>query len=94
MILTLIISTLILISPQIDKKEQAREVSKTGYQQIDEKEYDKAIKTFNKAIKLDKDCKEAHLGKGIAYYKSGNYNRLRIYPEEFIKRALNSGPVT
>ncbi|MFC1724962.1 GWxTD domain-containing protein [candidate division KSB1 bacterium] len=92
MLYTIIISLILLFSPQTDKKEQAKALTDKGYQLIEEKEYKDAVKTFNKAIKLDKKCKEAHLGKGIAYYKGGNYNKLRIYPEEFIKRAIKIDP--
>ncbi|MFC1724944.1 GWxTD domain-containing protein, partial [candidate division KSB1 bacterium] len=92
MLNTIIISFFLLFSPQTDKKEQAKALANKGYQLIEEKEYKEAVKTFDKAIKLDKNFKEAHLGKGIAYYKGGNYNRLRIYPEEFIKRALKIDP--
>ncbi|MFC1724205.1 GWxTD domain-containing protein [candidate division KSB1 bacterium] len=92
MLFSIILSILLAFSPQNDKKEQAKSLVKQGYEQIETKEYKDAVETFNKAIKLDKNCKEAHLGKGIAYYKSGDYNRLRIFPEEYIKRALKIDP--
>ena len=92
MLLSIIISVIISLSPQTDKKEQAKALANRGFLQIESKEYKKAVKSFEKAIKLDKNCKEAHLGKGVAYFKWGDYNPREVYPEEFLKRALKIDP--
>lgn len=92
MFASILLSLFLLFSPQTDKKEQAKTFAVKGFQKIEQKEYKSAVKTFEKAIKLDKNCKEAHLGKGVAYYKWGDYNKRKIYPEEFIKRALKIDP--
>ncbi|MFC1724837.1 GWxTD domain-containing protein [candidate division KSB1 bacterium] len=90
--LSIIISLILLFSPQVYKKKQASTLAEKGYELIRETKYKNAVDIFNDAIKQDKNCKEAHLGKGIAYYKSGDYNPRNIFPEEFIKRAIKIDP--
>jgi len=92
MFLNIVLSIFLIISPQIDKKAQVKELARKGMELISEFKYKEAIEIFDKAIDTDKDCKEAYLGKGIAYYKSGDYDPRRIYPEEIIKRALKIDP--
>ena len=92
MIAAILVSVSLLFSPQVDKKKQAADLAEKGYKLIQETRFNEAVDIFNDAIKLDKNCREAHLGKGIAYYKSGDYNPRDIFPEEFIKRAIKIDP--
>lgn len=73
-------------------QENIRFLVRQGYSLIEQKEYKKAVKSFEKALKIDRNCREAHLGKGIVYYKWGEYNSREIYPEEYIKKALKIDP--
>ena len=79
---------MIFFSPVQDKKQETNKLIKKGFDLIEEAKYGEAIILFEKVLKVDKNCKEAYLGKGIAYYKSGNYDTRKIYPEEFIKKAI------
>lgn len=88
MIYSFVITILLLFSPQSDIPQTAKAHCQRGFLFIEEFNYTHAIEEFDKALELDKNCKEAYLGKGIAYYRSGDYNRREIYPEELIKKAI------
>ena len=68
-----------------------------GSTYMKESNYDKAIKCFNKAIKINSDYKDAYYSMGIAYNHKGNTNKviecymnyLKINPEE-AKSSYNS----
>lgn len=86
--LSIFISLVIFFSTVQEKKPEIKNIIKKDFDLIENAEYEEALRLFDKVLKIDKNCKEAYLGKGIAYYKSGNYDTRKIYPEEFIKKAI------
>ncbi len=44
-----------------------------GMTQIELEDYDAAMETFDAAIAIDAECRDAYRGKGIVFYKEGNY---------------------
>lgn len=44
-----------------------------GMAQIELEDYDGALESFDAAIAIDADCRDAYRGKGIVYYKDGDY---------------------
>ena len=88
MLFNILIFAFLLFTPQVKDQKNPKDLTEKAFKKIETSNYNDALDLFNKALKLDKNCKEAYLGKGIAYYKSGDYSKRDIYPEEFIKKAL------
>ena len=55
-------------------KEIPEEYYKTGKKEIENRNFDKAIENFSKAIDLKKDYVEAYCNRGILYSEKGNIN--------------------
>lgn len=44
-----------------------------GMTKIELEDYDGAVESFDAAISIDKECRDAYRGKGIVYYKEGDF---------------------
>ena len=59
-----------------------------GYNAYENKEYDKAISFYLRAIELDPDDDAAYVNLGVAYYYQGNYTKAK----ESYERAIELDP--
>lgn len=62
-----------------------------GVKQLEEKKYEKAIESFEKAIEKEKDVAEAYKGIGIAYFEQKDYEKAQ---EAFESSLQESGEGT